>query len=452
MGLIAAGCHRPPPSHETVSESIGWRIMCVHRQCPWNCAGQPSMQTQRFAQETLEQRSFVGLDLRGADFRGAELIGADFRGADLRSADFRSADARDARFDQARLGRTIWRGFTFQLAVAVPKVLFSAYAILLSTALLLVLDAFPRSWFAWLCISFPIGMPATLIAIRGSRALTWDWVVGGGAGVLAGLGVGLGAFVGLALEVVAFNLDVSKVLTVVVREGVFGGSPAFVVAVVWQIASFALFWWRIRRRSPEYARGEPGVAALRSYWGTCFRNANLSGATFERAILAGADFRFANLKRVSWRHARLIHLARFSSPQLHDRRVESLLVDGKISQPCDGIDLRDARLDGVDLARISLRRADFTGASLRAANLEDANLFETTLIGSDLTQARLTGACIEAWNIDASTVLNPIDCRYVYLRENPNGRGDRERRPYDPSATFEPGDFNKLYQRVITHS
>ncbi len=137
-------------------------------------------------------------------------------------------------------------------------------------------------------------------------------------------------------------------------------------------------------------------------------------------------------------------MARFSQTILHNRQVETLLVSGQITNG-EGLDLRGANLDGFNLSGVSFRHADLTGASLRATNLEGANLAETMCIGADFTSAKLTGACLEAWNIDATTVLHQVDCRYVFLASDKH-----ERRPHDPKSEFEPGDFTKLYQQVMT--
>ena len=166
-------------------------------------------------------------------------------------------------------------------------------------------------------------------------------------------------------------------------------------------------------------------------------------------MVAGTSFQGADLSRVCWNKASGIHLARFSQTILRERRVEILLVRGQTTNAA-GMDLRGANLDGFDLRGLSFLHTDLTGASLRGTNLEGANLAETMCIGADFTGARLTGACLEAWNIDATTVLHEVDCRYVFLREHPNERGDRERRPHDPDAVFEPGDFTKLYQQVMS--
>jgi hypothetical protein len=72
-------------------------------------------------------------------------------------------------------------------------------------------------------------------------------------------------------------------------------------------------------------------------------------------------------------------------------------------------------------------------------------------LGTDFTEACFTGACLEAWNIGANTNLDRVDCRFIYLLEYPKpGTDDRERRPHHISNFFEPGDFEKLYEKIMT--
>lgn len=60
----------------------------------------------------------------------------------------------------------------------------------------------------------------------------------------------------------------------------------------------------------------------------------------------------------------------------------------------------------------------------------------------------MTGACVEAWNIESTTKLDNVDCRFIYLLENLKpGTDDRERRP--SSGDFKPGEFTKLFEEVL---
>jgi uncharacterized protein YjbI with pentapeptide repeats len=85
---------------------------------------------------------------------------------------------------------------------------------------------------------------------------------------------------------------------------------------------------------------------------------------------------------------------------------------------------------------------------LAQANLEFANLTEIQALATDFTEACFTGACLEAWNIDANTKLDRVDCRFIYLLENAQPEtGVRERLP--SSSEFAPGEFTKLLAEVL---
>ncbi|MEM1256478.1 MAG: pentapeptide repeat-containing protein [Cyanobacteria bacterium P01_H01_bin.21] len=182
---------------------------------------------------------------------------------------------------------------------------------------------------------------------------------------------------------------------------------------------------------------------------TSFYRANLTTANFAGTHLAGTDFRQATLKYVNWRGATGLRWARWGESQLADARVVELLTQnlGHWREYCS-VDLSFTDLAGADLCKLNLAQANLTGANLRGANLEGTTLTNVTAIGADLTEARLTGACLQNWSIDASTQLDRVDCRYVYLREHPKpGTDDCDRKP--ATGEFEPGDFVRLYQTVV---
>ena len=139
-----------------------------------------------------------------------------------------------------------------------------------------------------------------------------------------------------------------------------------------------------------------------------------------------------------------MHLAQLSNSIPSNLAVHDLLVtrNGHRKSYVD-VNLRAANLDGVNLEEADLTRADLSGATLRHANLKDANLAESVVLQTDFSEATMTGACLEAWNIDSSTILDQVDCQYVYLLRN-----QQERRP--SSGDFAPGEFTKLFQEVLS--
>lgn len=235
------------------------------------------------------------------------------------------------------------------------------------------------------------------------------------------------------------------------------------------------------------------AVAFAAWRGISFQRADLTDADFTKANLKNTDFREANVTRTCWYKAKGLELARLGGTILINPVVRDLLVnkDGKNNKSLIGLNLKGANLAGANLRGVDLTGSDLSDATLEAAcleqailvganlkgtnlsgadfsyaNLKEADLTEANLqraclewtnltnalaVGADFIQAKLTGACLgEVWNIDSTTKLEQVDCQYVFFREHPHPiTGDRERRPHDPDKIFEPGDFEKLYKKIM---
>jgi uncharacterized protein YjbI with pentapeptide repeats len=191
------------------------------------------------------------------------------------------------------------------------------------------------------------------------------------------------------------------------------------------------------------------AVAIAATGGTNFMGANLTDAHFSNATLSSTDLRTANQTRTRWHQAKKLNSARVENTILSNTAVRDLLVSGDGYQKSYiGANLQGANLMGADLTYANLQQADLTNATLQDASLEWANLKQIQGVGTDFTEARLTGACLEAWNIDSTTNLQWVNCRFVYLLETPKpGTDDRERRP--SSGEFAPGEFTKLFEEVL---
>ncbi|MDX2214899.1 MAG: pentapeptide repeat-containing protein, partial [Oculatellaceae cyanobacterium bins.114] len=231
------------------------------------------------------------------------------------------------------------------------------------------------------------------------------------------------------------------------------GAVAVAVAGAGAVASLLLGIYCSRRA----LKGDEKFALLRALGvafgalgGTRFHHADLTHTNFTSAILKSSNFREAVLTQVCWHEAQKLDRARVGESILADAAVRELLVtrNGYKKSYVD-VKLRGANLNGVNLEQANLTWADLSEATLHQANLKAANLREVLAIGTDFTGAYLTGVCLESWNIDHTTQLKEVDCQYIFLLETANSLGSRERRPHDPEEVFQPGDFEKLYHKMI---
>ena len=186
---------------------------------------------------------------------------------------------------------------------------------------------------------------------------------------------------------------------------------------------------------------------LAAQLGTCFSGANLTNADFSGAKLKNANFRGAEIGYTQWFRASDIDYANFDNTILDIKVVRDLFCnrDGK-GKKYNEIDLHKANLIGIDFTYAQLKGANLEKANLSGANLEYANLKLARLAGANFSSARMTGATIEGWSINSSTIFTGVDCKRVYLREDPDPGSPHGREPSPADGAFEPGDFTKMFQ------
>ncbi len=223
---------------------------------------------------------------------------------------------------------------------------------------------------------------------------------------------------------------------------------------------------------------------------TSFYNATLTDADFSEATLKSTNFNQAILSRTCFFDAKKLELARAGTSILANPKVRDLLINPSSGERQDffkadfrganlkGVNLEGANLKQADLSEASLQhanlshtnltKADFRGANLKSANLKGANLkqadlseaslqyanlshanlTEVSAVATDFSHAYFTAACLEAWNINQDTKLDNIDCQYIFLLEQFNEYGSRERRP--SSGDFQGDEFTKLFEEVLS--
>lgn len=437
-------------------------------------------------------RSFRGQDLAGTDFQNADIRGADFTNADLTDADFTGATA-GLPFSTALLLLVGLSGFAgaagflsslagfwiaYQLTLDVPKLWVSIVFCLAVLLIFGIVNHCKGLFSATAVVPIAVAITIPLAGIVLTPGSGYPTAGSAGAGIAAVAVIGS---VIVALAVTSATMIAGYVPAGITIAGAIAGaivaeqsghrdglmslginpypesvlSQAFVGAKMAEIvaAIVALLGVYIAAKSwtrdPRFLSITNAAVALAAVGGTSFRSTTLTRANFSRATLKNSDFRQATMTHTHWRNARL-DLARLGDSILSQPAVRHLLTSGDgRSQSFTGANLRGANLIGADLSYANFQQADLSRATLHSARLDWAILTQTQAIGTDFSKAQMTGVRgLGTWNIDSSTQLEQIDCRWVYLLEHPKpGTDDCERRP--SSGEFAVGEFTHLFREVI---
>jgi uncharacterized protein YjbI with pentapeptide repeats len=371
---------------------------------------------------------FSGWDLRGVNFSELDLSGVSFADADIRGANFTNATLRNTNFTGVRAGlQKRWRIMQF------------AAALVLSTMTHLMLAMSNESLVKILFNGSNILVPDIFITLPTSIfiLLSMQGVISRSAG-----GIAIATAIAIAVKIIVTSAA-STVFVFTLTFSVLTAIGWLLIYVSWQLSE--------RKSVLIHAVG----VAFSSWGGTSFCGADLSSASFVKASLKSANFNTSKLQstrlhHVDWTEALHLDRSRISGSILTDPVVRELLITQRgHSKNYFKVNLSGANLMGVDLNYANLKRADLSNALLHQAQLKEANLREAIVLGADFSGAYLTGACIEAWNMDTMAVLRNVDCQYVFLLEEANRLGSRERRPHDPDKIFNNGDFEKLYCKIM---
>ncbi|MBW4670880.1 MAG: pentapeptide repeat-containing protein [Cyanomargarita calcarea GSE-NOS-MK-12-04C] len=419
--------------------------------------------------------NFSGRNLQGRDFRGQNLTGGDFSHSDIRGANFTKANLAEANFSYAKAGlQSFWVtgivitvllehlilvgfiptvathkvgfgvGDSFQITVALLcfLVFFATFVRGLRTALLTL---FVVTILMLIAIGFGALSSATQallpLAVILPILVTWLAVVfmaTNVAWITQLTGIGLGFLVVVAYEIGAFA-------GIVWVQG-WNNSSALISGSIWHITEMLLssyMGWLTVTGDEKFALLRKIAISLAAVGGTSFKASNLTDADFTGATLKNTDFRNTKIIRTNFHLAKNLDRARVENTILIDPKVRDLLVTKRgASQSFVGYNLLGANLVGADLSYIDLTESDISEATFQGASLESANLTKTQAIKTNFQNAIFTAACLEAFNIDSTTNIEGVICRYVYLLNN-----QKERRPNN--GEFAPGEFTKLFQVAI---
>ncbi len=432
-------------------------------------------------------KNFANQRLRGRVFRDQDLREADFRGADIRGADFRGAHLRGANFQGARAGlRPRWQ--LVATLVAGALVLLSGVLSALGGLHIgyLFTDEVTQQFTALPGV-VTLLTPLILVLIIARKGLLESLgsltFVAAIVLMLSGLGTvfidladffnyadTLGAAIAVAIHTIISVVVVYPVLfaillltlrSIPVVLGILtlavgcGLVPIVLRYSNWEAFAFSgggaiayllmgfYIAWRAVAGDPNQQVVKHIAVVLLAKGGTRFDRADLTEANFRGATLRQTSLHRATLRYTQFHLVQYLNEAIVSGTILRDERVRSLLVSHRGSgRSFTGCDLNHTDLAYADLEDADLTGANLNGAILEGAWLERANLSQVQALGTDLRRAKLTGACVEAWNIDADTQLEDCECDFVYLAQ-----GQRERRP--GCGAFAPGDFETLFRQVV---
>jgi uncharacterized protein YjbI with pentapeptide repeats len=460
----------------------------------------PQLQRRSFRGQNLSRADFRGADLRHADFTDAILDYADLSHADLRSANFKRCSLIGANLQFSRSGiaenyNFIFRSclllLTFLSGLSIAFIGSSTTGLLINesavfasyqkidflipwhtfTGLLTIAYGIAYSNILWgkspiqsiiwgSVISTMFVTPfVTSIIIYSCQQAGQPWVIIGHMITVivgnAASAIFLSMFVIATLATISNILNQEKLVLLVIVFGIALAmlSLAASDSSVWVYAGMVivstllirislLISRRAKSRVLGYVQLNNFTKYISTYYGTCFVEANLTGATLAHALIAYSNLSIANLIGTNIYGAQQLATDKLTGTILVDPLVCNLLSTHQgNNENYLGADLQGAYLANADLTNACCINANLTNANLSQTNLTNTNLTRVSAFGANLQGANLTGSCIADWLIDRTTQLADVVCEYVYLKPL-----YQERCP--ASGSFAPGDFTRLFQDV----
>ncbi|MBD2143124.1 pentapeptide repeat-containing protein [Anabaena sp. FACHB-1250] len=432
-------------------------------------------------------KNYSGLNLRGKSFQGQDLTNANFNGSDIRGANFTKAILKGANFSETTSGLqllpivctialslliialgSIITGIGAIVLVGLwdlekdLKIKITTYIVILISLLAFAIITVAKNFLHGLFVAILVLTPSLFLSFIVSKANTT--IIGQfffGIAILCLIGIGwiiialanimminiisylpIVIFIGLIINLISAGSLLIKVPNI--TKSTLIGLTIVIVSILGNNIG-----WQASKGSEKFSWIKKVAISINSIYGTTFFSADLTDADFTGATLKNTDFRKANLTRTRFYEVKKLDFARPGNTILSNPTVLNLLItlNGR-NKSYIGANLKGANLIGADLKEANLKNADIIEATFQGAVLEWANLTLTQAVGTNFTKAQMTGACVEAWNIESTTILDHVDCRFVYLLEYPKpGTDDRERRP--SSGEFQPGEFTKLFEEVL---
>ena len=437
-----------------------------------------------FSNQNLQGRSFSGQDLRGACFKHSDVRGANFSNAILVGADFSNSKT-----GLREVHKLSWLGFSFALSALSGFIAsFSGAWIgyLLSSETISEHSILPGLIAVLIVLSFLVSVvyadlePALIgIALLGAISLAGSGVVIFLLSIIGYQSVGINIALAIAGSVAGsvagiITVSVSVAMAVSLAEipgGSIAGicaafvstfSPSYMSNAISKVVSgnaspdnqvssliaitvvmtASYVGWRTIEKSKGQNFVRRLAVALTSIGGTNFQLADLTNSNFSYSTLSHTIFWKAILTRTYWLCTKDFDLAFFPKSYLSNENIRRLVITGKgEGKNFDGLSMRGINIAGASLASASLIGSDLSDSNLQDIDLSRAKLIQTQLDQTDLSRACLTGTYIENWGITASTKLNNVECRYVYMRLPTRENPEPCRKPDNLQEEFKPEDF-----------
>nr|WP_263012361.1 pentapeptide repeat-containing protein [Laspinema sp. D3c] len=444
--------------------------------------------------------------MQGQNFKGQNLSGADFSHSDIRGANFTNCCLNKTKFVKVKSGLTkistaivllalaslaVFSGYLLRLAGDIVTRLIS-FDISALVALVFLISfeivAFRRGlsiaceiiaftiaivtfilFVSLLVIGLPFIIDENITEIK-DITIRFLAIVGfglklGGEGILLGtyavtlaaVGNIAGAIAGAGTRAITQARSITFLFIFAILAGGFVSNPlashhifSFVFALLTSYLSLYI-GQRILKNNSQDPWIRTIAIAFAATRGTNFYNANLIDSDFTKAALQNTNFIQARLRNVCWKDTIKLDYIRPGNTYLNDSRIRELArTKNGQGLKYDGLHLQGLNLQGANLQSASFIEANLNKVNLKDAHLTDARLVYSQMNGADLTGADLTGAYIEGWNIDTTTKLNAIRCKYVFMRLPPS-----QRPPYlalsveenlDPNPRRKPDDWNQFFE------
>ncbi|MBD1847023.1 pentapeptide repeat-containing protein [Cyanobacteria bacterium FACHB-63] len=428
-----------------------------------------------------------GKSFRGRSFQGQDLTGADFTGADIRGANFRGAILTDADFSQAKAGlqrrwliawwlvllllipllgllsalaglylgyittAEITDQFTLLPSVVVMISLVIFGGIILSKGLLAGMSSIVTTCIVAIAVS-SIG----LFIIPNVNVIDFLDIIATAVTTVISITVSIAVvYPTMFAVIILLTHSVSAAIISAIAGALIGvvtlaqRYPSFTSVLIFSTGAgvFMLLSvyvaWRAVSQDEKHLFVHRIAISFLAVGGTNFSKSLLERTNFAQADLKYCNFSKARLQQPNFHTAKGLERANAENTILVDPRVRELIVTHRgAHKTYIECNFKGANLAGADLTDANLAGADLQQATLEGAWLERSNLTNIQALQTNFRDARLTGACLEGWNIDSTTLLDGVICDFAYLLNQ-----SRERRP--SSGEFALGEFAKLFQEVV---